>query len=460
MQPKATPAPSLLERVLSLATEVRTGEAGTALLLSLNVFAVLSAYYMIKPAREALILAMESGAELKSYASAAIAVLLLVAVPLYGRVANRMQPHRLVVSVTLFFVSNLLVFYFASKSATIRPMLGIPFYLWVGMFNMMIVAQFWAFANDVYTVEQGKRLFAVVGIGASVGAAVGSKVASALAEQIGVSSLMLVAAAVLMVSAVLTQWIHLRERDRERPPAPPKAAAPAKGGGFAMVFSDRYILLLAGLTLILNFVNSNGEYVLSVMISSWAEEAEATGMLGGLTKGAFIAKQYGDFFFYVNILGVVLQTFIVGRLVRWGGMRLALLVLPVIVLGSWSLIALFPALLVVRVGKTVENATDYSINNTVRQMLWLPTSQEAKFKAKQAVDAFFVRMGDVAAAGLVFVGTTVISLSVSGFALINIALAGAWLAIALAIMRQQKRLLAEAPTPPPTDDNETDSRST
>lgn len=443
MERKDTAAKTWLERVLSLATEVRPGEAVTALILSLNVFAVLSAYYMIKPAREALILAMESGAELKSYASAAIAVLLLVAVPLYGRVANRMQPNRLVISVTLFFVSNLVAFYFAGHNAFLRPLLGIPFYLWVGMFNMMVVAQFWAFANNVYTVEQGKRLFAVVGIGASLGAAVGSKVASALAERIGVSSLMLVAAAVLLVSAVLTQWIHLRERDRPSPPR--KASGPTKAGGFAMVFSDRYLLLLAALTLILNFVNSNGEYVLSVMISDWAAQSEAAGTLGGLSKGAFIAKQYGDFFFYVNILGVVLQTFVVSRIVRWGGMRLALLVLPVIVLGSWTLIALFPALLMVRVGKTIENATDYSINNTVRHMLWLPTSQEAKFKAKQAVDAFFVRMGDVASAGLVFAATALTSLSVSTFALINVGLAVGWIFVAVAIMRQQKRVLARPP---------------
>ncbi|MBL4683765.1 MAG: MFS transporter [Nannocystaceae bacterium] len=442
MERENTPAKTWLERVLSLAAEVRPGEAVTALILSLNVFAVLSAYYMIKPAREALILAMDSGAELKSYASAAIAVLLLLAVPLYGRVANRMQPNRLVISVTLFFVSNLVAFYFAGQNAVLRPLLGIPFYLWVGMFNMMVVAQFWAFANTVYTVEQGKRLFAVVGIGASLGAAVGSKVASALAERLGESSLMLVAAAVLSVSAVLTQWIHLRERDRSS--APRKPSSPAKAGGYAMVFSDRYLLLLAALTLILNFVNSNGEYVLSVMISDWAEQSKAAGTLGGLSKGAFIAKQYADFFFYVNIMGVVLQTFVVSRIVRWGGMRLALLVLPVIVLGSWSLIALFPALLMVRVGKTVENATDYSINNTVCHMLWLPTSREAKFKAKQAVDAFFVRMGDVASAGLVFAATTLTSLSVSTFALINVALAGGWILVAAAIMRQQKRLLAGA----------------
>lgn len=359
--------------------------------------------------------------------------------------ADRMQPHRLVVTVTLFFVSNLVAFYLASQSAVLRPMLGIPFYLWVGTFNMMIVAQFWAFANNLYTLERGERLFALVGIGASVGAAVGSKVASALAERIGVSSLMMVAAAVLMVSAGLTQWIYLRERDR--PSAPRPTSGPSKAGGFAMVFSDRYLLLLAVLTLILNFVNSNGEYVLSVMISGWAARSEAAGTLGGLTKGAFIAKQYGDFFFYVNVLGVVLQTFVVSRVVRWGGIRLALVVLPIIVLGSWSLIAIFPALLVVRVGKTVENAADYSINNTVRHMLWLPTSQEAKFKAKQAVDAFFVRMGDVASAGLVFVGTMVVSLSVSAFALINVGLAIAALAAAVAIMQQQKRMLEQAPSP-------------
>ncbi len=428
----------VLDRVLGLVTEVRRGEAVTALLLTLDVFGVLTAYYLIKPVREALILDMESGAELKSYASALIALLLLVAVPAYGRVANRLTPHRLVVGVTLFFTANLVLFFFAAQSTALRPMLGIPFYLWVGVFNMMIVAQFWAFANDVYSVEQGKRLFAIVGIGASVGAAVGSKIASALVPWVGVSGLMLVAAAVLLGTAGLTLAVHRRRARSSR--NEPAGGSESKAGGFAMLFSDRYLLLLAALTFILNFVNTNGEYVLSVLVSQWADLAVASGAAGELSKGDYIARFYGDFFFYVNVAGVLLQTFVVSRLVKLGGVKLALFVLPVVVLGSWSLIAVFPVLGIVRLGKTVENSTDYSINNTVRQMLWLPTSQEAKFKAKQAVDAFFVRMGDVGSAGLVFVITTVLALPLRTFAVLNIGLAVVWLLLAAAISRRHAAL--------------------
>lgn len=164
--------PSLLDRALRPFTDVRAGEGPTALLLALNVFLLLMAYYFIKPIREALILG-ESGAEVKSYASAVQAVLLLGAVPLYARLAGRLPRRTLINRVTVFFAGCLVVFFLLGTAGV--P-LGIPFYLWVGIFNLMIVAQFWAFANDVYTNDEGERLFPLVQFGASVGAVLGSVV--------------------------------------------------------------------------------------------------------------------------------------------------------------------------------------------------------------------------------------------------------------------------------------------
>jgi ATP:ADP antiporter, AAA family len=194
-------ARSTLERVLGIVTDVKAGEGITAVILTLNGFLLLTAYYVIKPVREGLILAIAGGDRYKSYLSAAIALSLLAVVPLYGRAADRFAKDKLVVGVTLFFASHLLVFYGLSKSP-LESKLGFAFFVWVGIFNMMLVAQFWAFANDLYTEEQGKRLFALVGIGASAGSALGAYVAKLFAKTLGTYQLMLVSAGILAVSAL------------------------------------------------------------------------------------------------------------------------------------------------------------------------------------------------------------------------------------------------------------------
>jgi len=164
---------SAIERFLSVFATVHRGEGLTALVLTLNVFLLLTAYYIIKPVREALILG-SAGAEIKSYAGAGQALLFLLIVPLYSAYASRTNRVRLINGVIAFFISNLAIFYVLGR---LQFQLGVVFFLWVGLFNLMLVAQFWAFANDIYTEEQGKRLFAIVGIGSSLGAIVGARIA-------------------------------------------------------------------------------------------------------------------------------------------------------------------------------------------------------------------------------------------------------------------------------------------
>ncbi|MCK4895153.1 MAG: hypothetical protein KAT07_14355, partial [Calditrichia bacterium] len=151
---------SILERILNLFTEVRSGEGIKALLLTLNIFLILTAYYIIKPVREALILAggteQLSGAVLKSIAAAGQVVLLMLAIPLYSRIASQVSRRKLINVVTFFFAGCLTLFYILALS---QVSLGIIFFLWVGIFNLMIPAQFWAFANDLYTPDSGKRIF-------------------------------------------------------------------------------------------------------------------------------------------------------------------------------------------------------------------------------------------------------------------------------------------------------------
>jgi AAA family ATP:ADP antiporter len=457
-----------LDAMLSVVAEVRPGEGVTALLLMLDVFLLLSAYYLLKTVREPLVLAATGGgAVVKSYASAAIAALLVVLVPAYGAVASRVSRVKLVNGVTTAFIVCLLAFFAwarvvgvagappaagggdgdAASTAAGQLELGVGFFVWVGIFNLMVVAQFWAFANDVYTVEQGKRLFAIVAFGGSLGAIVGAFVAAPLMQALGIYPLMAIAACLLVGCLVVTNVVHVRER-RQMPTRGgtddgDTDAVIAGPSGFALVLSDRYLLLLALLLLLLNLVNTTGEYILGETLTSIAKTRVAQGELAAADVGKWIGGFYSHYFTWVNAVSAVVQALLVSRVVRWIGIRGALLVLPVVALGAYAVLAAVPLLSIVRAAKIAENSLDYSLNNTARQALFLPTSRAAKYKAKQVIDALFVRLGDLMSAGLVFAGTTWLALAPRQFAIANALFVLAWLGIALVLGREFQRRSGE-----------------
>ena len=440
-----------LERFLNLFTEVRPGEATTALLLALNVFLILTAYYVLKPVREALVLG-EGSAELKSYLAAAQVLVLSLVVPLYGRLVATYARMKLINVVTVFFAVCPVIFYVLSQFAV--P-LAVVFFVWIGIFSLMIVAQFWAFANDVYTKEEGERLFVIVGFGASLGAVAGARIADRLIEPLGVYQLMLVGAAILLGQLWLTNYINHRESAR-RPPearkiAPPGAPKPSGTNAFTMVFRTRYLLLMALMLMLVNWVNSTGEYILGGIVKQTATTLIAQGQNNGLTEGQLIGDFYSKYFTLVNIFGLLLQLFVVSRVVKHLGVWWAIMILPIISLGTYNIIVFLPTLWFVLAGKVAENSTDYSLNNTVRNMLFLPCTYEQKFSAKQAIDSFFVRMGDVLSALLVFLGTSVWVLQPRGFAAINALLVVIWLGLAWRVGQYYKQLAATGQTPTTTE---------
>lgn len=404
------------------------GEARTALLLALNVFLLLATYYLLKTVREALILT-EGGAAVKSYASAGQAVLMLLAVPLYSRVASSFSRVRLISVVTLFFAGNLVVF---AVSGLAGLKIGVAFFLWLGVFNMMIVAQLWSFANDLYTEEQGKRVFPIIGLGSSLGAVAGAQVAGSAFQEMNPYQVMLIAAVLLVASLGITVLVN-RQRCTDCPMNRSVEQSPISGkGGFRLVFSDRYLLLVAGLTLVLNLVNTTGEFVLGQFVVQEASRLPAEG------RSQFIGAFYGNYFWWVNVLGVGLQLLVTPRLLKGVGVPGALFVLPVIALGGYSILVTLPTIALVKAVKILENATDYSIQNTARQALYLVTSREAKYKAKAAIDTFFVRLGDMAQAGIV-AGGIALGFGPGRFALLNLGFVAVWLGLVVLIFFEYRK---------------------
>jgi AAA family ATP:ADP antiporter len=437
------PRKSWLDRSLSLVTDVHAGEGVSALLLALNLFYLLAFYSVLKVVRDALILS-ESGAVVASYAAAGQAVLLLVFVPAYGAFAARVNRVWLISCVTIFFASHLLIFY-ALGSAGVR--IGLAFYLWIGVFNMVAVAQLWAFANDLYSNERGKRLFPLVGVGATLGALAGAGLTAFAFAGIGPYRLLLISAFGLLVPVALTIWVHRREGRVAADAAGASSRRPlqhqdepiGKRGGFELVLKDRYLFLIAMLVLAFNLVNTLGNFILNTMITEEAARLASVGGAGTVDERALIGTMAGRVQTLVNLSAFLLQTFAVSRIFKYVGVRGALFFLPLIAFGGYAAIALLPIFAVVQWTKVLENSADYSVQNTTRHALFLPTSREAKYKAKQAIDSFFVRTGDMVSAGVVFAGTA-LAFTVRQYALMNVVVVFIWLAIAFAIAREHRRL--------------------
>jgi AAA family ATP:ADP antiporter len=484
---------SLCYRVLRLFADIRRGEAPKALLLSLNIFLLLFAYYILKPLRDALLLVDKDSAPIKSYLSGAQAVLFVLVIKAFSRLASKVPRHLLITWTTSFFISNLVLFYaLHAGGMAVKPM-GILFFVWIGIFNYFVIAQFWGFANDLYTDEVGKRTFPLVALGATMGGLVATlPFMRKLRDVLGGSwefKLMLIAGLILALCIVLARLIHRRdvqrtreEREKGLPNADKEVSVqerPLKaGGGFRLVFKSRYLLLIALMIGLYNFVNATGEFIISDIIAKRSAQpsiAPAGDLAAGPGEALRTAPAeeraepssgeapretavnaaskpvhtaFMNYQFLTNLIALVIQLFLVSRVFKWVGVSGALLFLPLIALGGYALISFGAVLALVQGVKAAENGTDYSLQNTTKAALFLVTEREEKYKAKAAIDTFFVRGGDTLSALAVFVGVTFLHLPIERYALLNVAVVVVLLVICLKIIKAYKRRKAAAETAP------------
>jgi AAA family ATP:ADP antiporter len=430
---------NLLERILSVVSDVRPGEGLGALILTINLFTLLGAYYLLKTVRESLILA-EGGAEVKAYSSAAQAIVLLGVVPLYGWIATYLNRNRLLRWTTLFFASNLLIFYFVGQTGA---RIGVVYYIWVGIFNVFTVAQLWAFATDLFSLDQGKRLFPLLGVGASAGAVGGAWVAGRLITPFGPYNIMLIAVGALCICAALTRLAGYIITKRGGPMEKKKDRETLSNeGGFQLLLHDRYLMLIAILTVLLNVVSLSGDFIFGKLLVDQTNHIVGTGASLLKARKAYIGAYYASYYEWTNAVSFVIQTFLVSRIFKRIGVRGSMFVLPVISVATFVSILANPILQVVRVLKIAENSTNYSLQNTVRAALLLPTSREAKYKAKAAIETFCVRLGDVLQASVIFIGTS-LHFGVRAFAGMTLAITLLWIYVAFRLYVEHKRRAPE-----------------
>lgn len=431
---------SLFERFLSYFTWVKAGEGRSVFYFLLSIFTLMFAYYQLKVIREPLLLATGT-AELKSYTTAAQALLLIIIVPLFTRYYHHSKleqdKSKLLRNILFFFVTNLVVFFLLGKAGV--P-IGIAFYIWLGIFSVMAVALFWAFAADCFNIKSGQRLFVIIASGGSLGAWLGTKSAGYLSKQIDAYSLMLVSGFLILIVAFLIKQCYTSIPEDS---SPPEEALQEQQNinwsrGFSLVFKKKYLLQIALLVLLVNWINTSGEYILTKLV---IEASLTAGAIDPEARQSFITAFYASYIGWFTLAGLLLQLFVVSRLFRLIGVGASVLILPIVALINYGFILFFPILAVARLGMIAENSVNYSIQNTSRQALFLSVPREQKYVCKNTIDTFFYRFGDLLQGASIAIGVNIFGLGTQGFVIFNLFLGSLLLWVAILIKRRNEKYL-------------------
>lgn len=379
-------------------------------------FCLLSAYYILRPVRDAMGIA--GGVENLQWLFSATFVVMLLAVPLYGWATRRLSRHRLLPVVYGFFILNLLVFYILFTAKTGPAWTARAFFVWLSVFNLFVVSVFWSFMADLFSQPQAKRLFGLIAAGGSAGAITGPAVTALLSVTVGTANLLLISAAMLAVAIVcIHQLVHWADRTHAHR-AMHAQDEPLGGGilaGFRLLARSPfllgiglYILLYTSLSTFLYFEQA---HIVKEAFDSSAERTRLFAMIDLL----------------VNTLTVVSQLFITARLVDRFGLSVTLAIIPVLMALGFVLLGVSPVLMVLAAFQVIRRAGNYAIAKPAREMLFTVLSREEKYKAKSVIDTVVYRGGD-AVSGWLFAGLMAVGTGLTGIAFIGAMLALAWAA--------------------------------
>ncbi len=394
-------------------------------------FCILSSYYMLRPVRETM--AVESGVQNVPWLFAATFVVMLMAAPLFGWVSSRFPRKQFLPWVYLFFVVNILLFWggfsYAINNELNFVWLGRAFFVWISVFNLFVVSVFWSFMADVYTQDQGRRLFGIISAGGSVGALVGPFATKFLVVPIGFQNLLPISAALLLFGVFcitrLRAWV-VTEHPGET--ATTAASDNPLGGsaldGIRQLLASKYLLSMAVISVIASLMGTALYMFMTDLVGSTFatpdERTEVFGLLDGAT----------------NVLSLVGQLFLVNRSVRRFGVGKTLAIMPIVSLIGFMVLAINPAFLVVAVLQALRRGIGFGFAKPTHVMLYSVVTPKEKYKAKNFIDTVVYRGGDV-------IGTLSVkfmwAIGISGIAIVMLPFAVIWALIALWLGRDYVR---------------------
>ena len=427
----AAPAFRLLQRIVA----VRPEEVRAVGWCWLYIFAVLSSYYILRPIRDQM--GVAGGVNnLPWLFTGTLAGMVLLNLP-FAYLVKKLPRSRFIPLTYRFFALNIVLFAIALRVASPEQEIwvGRIFFIWASVYNLFVVSVFWQLNVDLFSPEQGKRLFGFIAAGATIGAIVGSAVTAGLARYVS-PTLLLVGAALLLEVAVfsvgrlgkLSPVLHHRPGDLAAASADEKPVGGSVWAGIIHAFRSPYLLSVSAFLLLYAVTSTFVYFQQAAIVShSFADRGAQTAFFASIDLG-------------VNSLALVFQLFFTGRIIVLLGVALALALLPALTMVGFAALALTPTLGVIAAFQIIRRAADYAIARPTREVIYTVVSREDRYKTKGFIDTFVYRLGDQvgawAMAPLNGVGARAASL-------VAIAVAALWLLNALWLGRRQQSLEAE-----------------
>jgi ATP:ADP antiporter, AAA family len=416
-----------VERGLSWAVPATRHERAAALWSFGYFFALLAGYYVLRPLRDQMGIA--GGVRNLPWLFTATFVALVVAQPLYGALVAKLPRARFIPLVYHFFVANLALFWLLLTLGVAPVIVARVFFVWVSVFSLFAVAVFWSFMADLFTAEQGKRLFGFIGAGGTAGGLLGPVITIQLAKPLGSVNL-LIAAALLLEVAVFCVWQLERAATVHAATDGELHAAPQRIGGSAFAAFLDFIrspyLLGVGLWVsLLSFCATIIYFEQANIISAAIHDRDAqTRIFAGIDLA-------------VNLLSLATQLFITGRLLERFGTGIAAAALPAVYVVGFAALFLVPTFAVVVTLQVVQRWMNFAIANPARQVFFTVIGREEKYKAKNLIDVVVYRGSD-ALYGWVFDGLQALGLKLGAIALVALPAAAGWLVLSLVLGRVQE----------------------
>jgi AAA family ATP:ADP antiporter len=415
---------------ISRALDVRPGEGRAVAWSCGHFFFLLAGYFMIRPIRDAM--GLTGGIRELPWLFVVTTLTVLLANPIYSALVSRFPRRVFVPTIYLFSISNLLLFFvlFHLRRNGEDLALARTFFVWLSVFNLFIVSVFWATMADLFDAERGKRLFGLIGVGGTLGAIVGTSATAVLATRVGEINLFPISAAFLAVACMCAMRINRLPR----PTLPDLTEQPDQriGGG-----------VLAGITHLLRSPYLLGIFAFigfHTFCGTFAYFAQATLVTDATRDRNTQAALFALIDLVTNVVTALLQIFLTGRIIRSLGVGWTLALLPLTVIAGFTWFGMMPTLAVLVVFQTVRRGCNFALARPARESLFTVVSREDKYKAKNFIDTFAFRGGDVCGAlSFAFLTGPLLGLGMQSAYLIAVFALLVWFPIALYLGREQSR---------------------
>lgn len=422
-----------MQKLLRRLVDVRPDERRALALAFLFHFAVLAGYYVIRPIRDEI--GVTEGLERLPWIFTAVLAAMLVANALFSAIVARMSRRRFLPIAYRFCIVNLVLFYLLMRTipAAQQPWVGRAFFVWVSVFNLFATTMFWAFMTDLFTTEQGKRLFGFIAIGGSLGGILGPIITASLVHHVTAGVLILICAALLELAAQSIGYFPVgfaaAEHESDDAGNPEEPLGGSLWEGVVHIARSPYLL---GLALFILLYTST---------STWAYFQQAD-----LTRSAIIDRATRTAFFArldlaVNTLTILVQLFLTGRLLKSLGIGLTLVAMPALSLVGFTAIGFAPVLVVLAGFQVARRAAAFALTRPAREVLFTVLRREDKYKAKSFMDTFGYRAGDQIGAWT-YGGLHGAGLSTSTTSFIIVPVVAGWCALSLWLGRKGAALAA------------------